>query len=106
MQYLNNSNENENHIKLHPSQNMMLHSSEPSLVQHDTIKEMNVSTTISNNNSGTRDASTSTVPITKHMMQMASAPSMPQEGEKLSGGRVFQPHTVSSKEEPRLQTAR
>ena len=90
---------------------MMLHSSEPALLQQNTTGDINIGTTISNtNNSGKRDAATSTVPNTKHMMPIVTAPNISQENQTLSGGRVFRSHTDSSKvvnpEEPRFQTAR
>ena len=85
----NSNAENENHIKLQPCQNMMLHSSEPSLIQQNTAKELAVGRTITNS-SGTRDASTSTVPKNKHMVPLASAPSIPKENQPISGAGVGQ----------------
>ena len=97
---------------------MMLHSSEPSLLQHTTSKDMNVmgGTTIhtsGSKNGGTRDAATSTnVTKSKHMIQIASAvPISKDPHPSLSEERAaLQSHNESGKaivqEDPRFQTSR
>ena len=97
---------------------MMLHSSEPSLLQHTTSKDMNVmgGTTIhtsGSKNGGTRDAATSTnVTKSKHMIQIASAvPISKDTHPSLSEERTaLQSHNESGKaivqEDPRFQTSR
>ena len=87
----------------------MHHSSEPSLLQHNTTKEIPSGIPM-NNASGTRDASTSTVPKSKHMMLMTSAPSMPKENQTSSGVGAPQLHSelnkTSLQDEQRFQASR
>ena len=97
---------------------MMLHSSEPSLLQHTTSKDMNVmgGTTIhtsGSKNGGTRDAATSTnVTKSKHMIQIASAlpiskdthPSLSEERTALQSHN--EPGKAIVQEDPRFQTSR
>ena len=88
---------------------MMLHSSEPSLIQHNATKEIPAGNPM-NNTSGTRDASTSTVPKSKQMMLLTSAPSMPKENQPSSGGGASLFHNELNKpslqDEPRFQASR
>ena len=104
------STDTENHIKLQPCQNMMLHSSEPSLIQRNTSREISsLGRTI--NNTNTRDASTSTVPKPKNIIpQTTSVQLMANDNQKLPGGESLQSNNDSYKtsapDETRFQTSR
>ena len=104
------STDTENHIKMQPCQNMMLHSSEPSLIQRNTSREISSGgRTI--NNSNTRDASTSTVPKTKHILsQTTSVQLMANDNQTLSRSDALQSHNdsfrPSAPEESRSQASR
>ena len=89
---------------------MMLHSSEPSLVQRNTSREISSVGRIINN-TNTRDASTSTVPKTKHIIsQTTSVQLMENDNQTLPGGEPLQGHNDSYKpsaqDESRFQTSR
>ena len=87
----------------------MLHSSEPSLIQHNPTKEIPTGIPM-NNTSGTRDASTSTVPKSKQMMLLTSAPSMQKENQTSSGvgANIFhnELNKPSLQDEQRFQASR
>ena len=106
------SNDTENHIKLQPCQNMMLHSSEPSLLERNTTRDITIERTgRAITNSNTRDASTSTVPKAKHIIsQTTSVQLMANDNQSLGVVEVSQSHNESYKpsapEESRFQNSR
>ena len=94
---------------------MMLHSSEPSLLQRNTTRDTTIQRVSAAGraitNSNTRDASTSTVPKAKHIIsQTTSVQLMANDNQSLDVVEVSQSHNESYKpsapEESRFQNSR
>ena len=90
----------------------MLHSSEPSLLERNTTRDITIERTgRAITNSNTRDASTSTVPKAKHIIsQTTSVQLMANDNQSLGVVEVSQSHNESYKpsapEESRFQNSR